>query len=73
MDVRVGEAREEEAAGRVDDRGLAVGLECACGSDSGDAGVLDEDRDARPRVRAGAVDERGVVYEEGGHAVRLRA
>src|SRR5438128_1476961 len=68
MDVRVGEAGEEEAAGRVDNGDIAIGLQ---GTRWGDAAVLVEDGDAGPGIDAGAVDEGGIVDEKG-HEATMR-
>ncbi len=72
MDVRVGEAGEQEAAGRVDNGDIAIGLQGTRWSDAGDPPVLDENRDAGTGVGTGAVDEGGVVEKERGHISTAR-
>src|SRR2546426_1065685 len=71
MDVRVGEAGEEEAAGRVDNGDIAIGLQGTRWSDAGDPPVLDEDGDAGTGGGTGAVDEGGVGEKES-HEATMR-
>jgi hypothetical protein len=69
--VAVDQAGHDRAAGRVDDLDVSRRRLVVDRPDPHDAVVLDQQADADPQVRAGAVGERGVTVQGARHAATM--